>query len=250
MIEINLIPDVKQELIRTQRVRARVISVSILITFIAVGAVAALLIYIYAVQGVRTAYLDGQIKEKGATLSKVEDLSKVLTIQNQLASITEFNAQKNMSSRVFEVVAAVTPTGNNTVTFSRIVVGPTAADSGTDEATSKGGTIQLEGQTAGFDSMEVLKKTIENTLIQYTQDDEVKTIPLTDAVTTGEISYGEDAEGKKVLRFNLSFEYPAELFSSASSNLTFKRNVNGNVTDSYLGIPRFADRAKDLEGEQ
>ena len=250
MIEINLIPDVKLELIRTQRVRGRVISASILTTFIALGAVAVLLIYIYAVQGVRTAYLDSQIKEKGASLAQVEDLSKVLTIQNQLASITEFNGQKNMSSRVFDVVAAITPTGNNAVSFSRIVVGPTLSEAGVDTDASQGGTIQLEGQTSGFDSMEVFKKTIENTLVQYTQDGEVETIPLTSLVNAGEISYGEDAEGKKVLRFNLSFDYPAELFASSSSSLSYKRNVNGNVTDSYLGIPRFTERAKDLEGEQ
>ena len=251
MIEINLIPDVKQELIRTQRVRAQVVSVSILVTIIAAAVVVVLLVYIFAVQGVRTTYLDSQIKEKGATLSQVEDLSKVLTIQNQLASISEFNGQKSMSSRVFDMVAAVTPSGNNSVAFSRIVVGPTLDNTGvTSDSTGGGGTVQLEGQTAGFDSMEVFKKTIENTMIQYTDGEETKTVRLAETVNAGEISYGEDADGRKVLRFNLSFTYPAALFSPSSTNLVFKLDINGNITDSYLGIPRFAERAKDLEGGQ
>lgn len=250
MIEINLIPDVKQELLKTQRARARVISGSILVTIIALGILVALLIYIYAVQGVRSAVLDGQITDKGAEIAQVEDLSQVLTIQNQLSSISEYNNQKNMSSRVFDLVSAITPAGNNAVSFSRISVGPTLTSTGTQADSAQGGTIQLEGQTAGYDSMEVFKKTIENTVLQYNDGDESLTTRLTQQVNAGEISYGEDAEGKRVLRFTLSFEYPAELFSPKLTNLTFKLDLNGNVTDSYLNIPRFTERADDLEGNQ
>ena len=55
MIEINLIPDVKQELLRAQKGRAVVISASIFASVIAVGVVALLLVYIFGVQGVRKA---------------------------------------------------------------------------------------------------------------------------------------------------------------------------------------------------
>ena len=56
MIEINLIPDVKQELLRAQKGRAVVISASIFASVIAVGVVALLLVYIFGVQGVRGCY--------------------------------------------------------------------------------------------------------------------------------------------------------------------------------------------------
>lgn len=254
MIEVNLIPDVKRELLKAQRARGVVISMSILVSIIAAGVVVLLLVYMYGVQWARGAFLDGQINDKNTSLSKVEDLSKILTIQNQLSSITALNNSKNMTSRVFDVMSAVTPTDKNSVvSFSQITIAPGGVDTATAAAassqTSTGGQFHLEGQTSNYESMEVFKKIISNTIFEYTvgTDKEVKKLDLASNISTTDISYGEDANGQKVLRFTLTFDYPAELFSPESNNLVFKLNVNGNVTDSYLGIPRFAERAQDIK---
>lgn len=253
MIEINLIPDVKQELLKAQRARAVVISASILTSIIAVAVVVLLLIYMFGVQGVRNLYLDDQIKTKGAELSQVEDLSKILTIQNQLQAISDLNGKKNMETRVFDMISAITPRGDDSVAFSQITVGQTPPDPTADPTTAAettGGQVYLEGQTTGYDAMEVFKKTVANTSIEYTQDGETKTVPLATNISTGDTSYGEDADKRKVFRFTLTFDYPAELLAPTSKAVSFKLNINGNVTDSYLGIPRFTERAKDIEGGQ
>ena len=91
MIEINLIPDVKQELIRAERVRSVVISVSIVVGLAAMAIVAILAVYVFGVQAVRSGLDDQAIKDGGAKLAKVEDLSKILTIQNQLNKISALN---------------------------------------------------------------------------------------------------------------------------------------------------------------
>lgn len=253
MIEINLIPDVKQELLKAQRARAIVISSSIFASIIAAGVVVLLLVYLFGVQGIRGAVLDGQITDKNKELSSVQDLSKILTIQNQLKSIDELNGKKNMDSRVFDMIAAITPqvNGSSTVAFTQISVGvATPAEGEEATAPTTGGQIHLEGQTSGYDSMEVFKKTIANSLFEYTVDGETKTMPVASNISTTDISYGKDSEDKKVLRFTISFDYPAELLAPKSTQIKFKQNVNGNVTDSYLGIPRFTERAKDIEGAQ
>ncbi len=249
MIEINLIPDVKQELLKAQRARAVVISASIFTSIVAMAVVVVLLVYMFVVQGARNLYLDGQIDTKGKQFSSVEDLSKILTIQNQLKTISDLNGQKKMDARVFDMMSAITPPGSNAISFSQITIGDASTDGTTTTAsTDGGGQIHLEGQTTGYDAMEVFKKTISNTMIQFTQNGETKTVPLAANINTSDISYGEDAEGHRVLRFTLTFDYPAELLSPASANLSFKQNVNGNVTDSYIGIPHFSDRAKDIQG--
>lgn len=273
MIEINLIPDVKRELLRAQRMRNTVISISI-ITSIAAGAVVVLLaLYVFGVQAARGAVLDNQVKNKSTELSQVEDLSKILTIQNQLASINDLSQKKLVSSRLFDMISAVTTTGNDQVSFSQISLSPTveeatgaatgaddgtgtgpATGTGTDTGTSGpvGGTILIEGQVSSYSGMEALKKTIENTSIVVTSTEEgvePQLIPIASNVSTTDMSYGEDSSGKRVVRFTISFEYAGELFASHGvSGVAFKRTINGNVTDSYLGIPRFAERAKDVEG--
>ncbi len=250
MIEINLIPDVKQELLKAQRARSVVISASIFTSIIAVGIVVLLLGYIYGVQGVRGVYLDGQIDSKSKELSKVDDLSKILTIQHQLATISELNDQKVMASRMFDVVSAITPPGDAVISFSQINVAPGGASEDPEAvvSTTEGGQLQFEGQTPSYDTMELFKKRIENTSFQYNEDGEQKLVALASNISTTDISYGEDSNGNKVVRFTLVFDYPAELFSSktAGQQLAFKLNINGNVTDSYIGIPRFSERASDL----
>lgn len=241
MIEINLIPDVKRELLQAQRMRATVISVSIIASIAAAGVVVALLLYIFAVQNVRGLILDDQIKDKGSDLAKVEDLSKMLTIQNQLGKISALNDQKNMNSRMFDVLSAIIPPAPNGVGVSQILI----------DSSLK--TIRIEGQTRGYDSMEVFKKTLESAIFTYarTTDDpsvEPTTAPIASEVNVSDTSYGETSGGEKVLRFTVSFVYADDLFSPNITNIAYKFSINGNVTDSYLGIPKsiFTERAKDL----
>jgi len=237
MIEINLIPDVKQELIRAQHTRAAVISMSILASIIAVGLVVVLVGYVYGVQTIRGAISDNSIKEEYASLSGVEDLSEMLTIQNQLAKIDELNGNKLSTSRFFDMILAVIPPAPNDVQIS------------SSNIDSEAGTVSLEGQTRAYDSMEVFKKTLASAVIEYTKDGETAQVPLATDISVSDVSYGEQADGTKVLRFIVSFTYAPELFAPDVAGLTIKLSINGNVTDSYLGIPKsvFTERAKDVD---
>jgi hypothetical protein len=237
MIEINLVPDVKQELIKAQRVRSVVISTSIFAGIIALAIVGVLSAYVFGVQTVRSALSDDAIKKGGAQLANVEDLSKVLTIQNQLSKISELNSQKKIDSRVFDVLQAVIPPPPNNIQVSSLVI---------DAANSR---ISLEGQTPTYDTLEVFKKTIDGAVITYKIDDEELQTDLATEISTSDVSFGEDSTGAKVLRFTLSFVYPEELFSPTIPGVVVKLTNQGNVTDSYLGLPKsiFVQRADDLE---
>lgn len=237
MIEVNLVPDVKQELIRAERIRAVVISTSILVGIIAVAVVVMLSVYVFGVQTVRGALDDEAIKKGSQQLSEVEDLSKVLTIQNQLTKISALNDAKKMDSRLFDMLLAILPVEENQVQVSGVSI---------DAATNK---ISIEGQTSGYDSLEIFKKTIRNAQIVYKLDNEDQTVVLASDINTADVSFGENSTGNKVLRFTMSFAYAEELFSSKIAVLTFKITGQGNATDSYIGVPRsiFTDKATDLD---
>lgn len=242
MIEVNLVPDVKQELIRAQRVRAAVISISILAGIIAIGVVVMLAVYSYGVQSVRSAILDGNIKSGSDKLASVEDLSKTLTIQNQLEKMSSLNSEKTITSRVFDMLNAIIPREPNDVKISNLRV---------DTSTN---FVTIEGQAQNsYAAVEVFRKTIEGSIVKYTTADQEETqqVPLATNVSTSDTSYGEDSSGVKVLRFTMSFTYATELFAPTSKNVKIEVTTKGNATDSYLGVPKsiFVDRAKDLEGE-
>ncbi|HEY8992660.1 MAG TPA: hypothetical protein VIM37_02310 [Candidatus Microsaccharimonas sp.] len=236
MIEINLIPDVKQELIRARMIRSTVVSGAIITTIIAAAVVAILSVYVFGVQTVRSAVADDAIKKGSAQLASVEDLSKILTIQNQLTKVNDLNNNKAIDSRVFELLQAIIPPAPNDVKVSSLIV---------DAATK---SITFEGQTPTYPSLEAFKKTIGAANVRYMDDSKAQQdVPLASALSISNISYGEDSTGKKVLRFTVSFTYADELFSPKVVNPTIVLINGGNVTDSYLGIPKsiFTDRAAD-----
>lgn len=237
MIEINLVPDVKQELIRAESVRSVVISFSILAGIISLGIVALLAVYVFGVQTVRSALADDNIKKGNTQLASVEDLSKVLTIQNQLSKISELNDQKKLNSRVFDVLSAVIPPAPNDVQVSNLLID------------AEQSYLTIEGQTRAYDVLEIFKKTVDGAVVTYTIDGEEQEVKLASDISTSDISYGEDTSGAKVLRFTLRFVYPVELFSPTVPGIVIKLTNEGNVTDSYLGLPKsiFAPRAVDAE---
>lgn len=236
MIEINLIPDVKQELIRARMVRSAVISGAIIATIVAGALVAVIAIYVFGVQTVRGAVADDSIKKGSAQLASVDDLSKILTIQNQLTKIDALNDAKHIDSRVFDLLQAIIPPSPNDVKVSSLVIDSTA------------GTITFEGQTPTYPSLEAFKKTIGAANVRYKDTDgtQVDTV-LASSLSISNVSYGEDTDGAKVLRFTVSFVYAPELFSPTTTSPTIVLINGGNVTDSYLGIPKsiFTDRAVD-----
>jgi len=239
MIEINLIPDVKQELIKARMVRSAVVSGAILTTIISAAVVVALGLYVFGVQAVRSTVADDAVKKGSAQLSSVEDLSKMLTIQNQLTKINALNDAKTISSRSFDMLQAIIPPAPNEVQVSGLEIA-------TDTQ-----TITIDGQTPSYPSLEAFKKTIGAATVRFTDADDIETdMLLATNLSLTNVSFGEDASGAKVLRFTVSFSYAPELFASTIDNPKIVLIDGGNVTDSYLGIPKsiFTDRAVDTEG--
>lgn len=234
MIEINLVPDVKQELIKAQRVRASVISMAILVGIIAVGVVVVLAIWVFAVQTARDIISDNIIKEQSQKLSSVEDISDTLTIQNQLTKLPEMHNEKHINSRLFDILTTINPPAPNNVAITKLTLN------------SEDSTITIEAQAVnGYPALEVFKKTISATKLQYTDNGAQQSAQLATGISDSERSYGENASGAKVLRFTLVFTYPEALFARTSQNAFVVAPDKTNVTDSFLGVPQslFTQRA-------
>ena len=227
MIEINLLPNVKRELLKTRVMRNRVISISFLVGGASIAAVVVLAL-ILGSQIAAEAVQNGVIKDRNDKLMAVEDLNKVVTIQNQLTKINEQHSGKKINSRIFDVVTAVNPVAPNNVSFSDIKVNPESK------------TITLEGSAVnGYSALETLKKTILNTKVQTTDGDKSSEASLTKEIKDGDTSFGENSEGKKVLQFSFSFEYAEELLAPANNGTVSVLTPTGkvDVTDSRQGIP-------------
>lgn len=258
MIQINLVPDVKLELIRAQRHRNIVISTAILVMIASVGVVV-LLGAAIGYQAVRTNILTSQIKDKDEEFRSRKDIAKTVTIQNQLMSIQATHEQKAMTSRIFDVLLEATAKDtDNSVTFNSFTID------------SSEQTISMVVQTdkRGFDAAEVFRKNIEGMKIYYVEADK-ETIPnefkpqpavqhadeqselIAHDVVLSDLAYSEtDKDKRKTVSFRLTFAYNPLLFDEKIDILRIRGLDRGNVTDSYKRLPESLFEAVGSTGGQ
>ncbi|MBQ6461308.1 hypothetical protein IJJ36_02665 [Candidatus Saccharibacteria bacterium] len=117
--EINLVPDVKGEMIKALKLRNFILFLCIVI---ASASVAVSVIFAVIASG-QQAVVDGK-KNTLDTLSKkinsYSDLSDFLTVKDQLGNLASISDNKKLLSRTFNILPALLPTGANTITVSEL----------------------------------------------------------------------------------------------------------------------------------
>lgn len=228
MIQINLIPDVKREYLKARRMRDVAISFSILVSIVAIGLVVVLAMFL-SIQAAREFFADQNIDTEYEKLSSVEDLGNMVTIENQLSLISAQHHSKTITSRLFSVLQAINPATPNNVQFTSVTLIP------------EDGRLNFEGLAdGGYNAVETLVKTIQNTEVRYTtgSDSTIISEQFSTDVELGQTSYGTSADNKKVLSFKMSVYCLQDLFTNRIKDV----NVVGptkttDVTDSKLRVP-------------
>lgn len=109
MIQFNLLPNVKLEYIKAQRIKRAVVAIS----GIVVGAcIVFILILVSTVYGLQRGHINRVTEdiEKTATdIKSIDQIDRILTVQNQLISVNDLHADKPVTSRVFSFIESVTP---------------------------------------------------------------------------------------------------------------------------------------------
>ncbi len=135
MIQFNLLPDVKLEYIRAQRSRRLILSVSVVVSAAAI-ALLALMLSIDGLQRKHLGDLTKDIKSETAKLQQEPQLNKILTVQNQLESLTALHDQKPAAGRLFTYLNELTPVQVNITSLHIDYVLHTATMTGTTDALS------------------------------------------------------------------------------------------------------------------
>ena len=170
MISINLLPDVKKELLRIRRERNLVVSISIL----AVGGSIVALVVLGGILGglnIAKVVMESGINKNKATInSAIEDkqLNEYLTIQNQLAQIDGLKDQQLVYSRIMDYLVALNPASPNNAELSTVSL----------EMSDGSVAATLEGKTQNFEALNVYKTTLASAELVYeekTEDDDEDT---------------------------------------------------------------------------
>jgi Tfp pilus assembly protein PilN len=163
MIQLNLLPDLKKEFLKSQKTKGVVISGSILVTIGALGLSALLFVYVTFLQQIQIGLATDDIKAKESQLKAIPDVDKYLTIQAQLASLPDLHNNKGSYSRLFDYLGVINPSAPNNVNLSNLQL--STADK----------SIALTGTTASFETLNVFVDTLKNAQVGYKKEGQTDT---------------------------------------------------------------------------
>ena len=119
--EINLVPDIKDEMIRALKLRNLIFFLCIVVAAASVG-VTLLFGLIAGGQQLAVNSKKKTLDNLSAKINSYSDLDDFLTIKDQLGDLSILSSNKKVLSRTFNVLAAIIPTGADTITISELNV--------------------------------------------------------------------------------------------------------------------------------
>jgi hypothetical protein len=134
MIQFNLLPDIKIQYLRANRQKHIVMLASVVVIGVSVAALAVLLGVVYGVQKKTIADLNKDIKASSTELQSTPDLTKILTVQNQLKALPALHDAKPVATRLFGYIGQATPPNVNNSRILTDFVSNTMNVSGTADS--------------------------------------------------------------------------------------------------------------------
>jgi len=199
MIQFNLLPDVKLEYVKTQRTKHLLTLVSFCVSAAGIAILLLAFVSVDVVQKKSLHDLSGDITKYSAQLKDVKDLDKILTVQNQLSTLTSLHDQKPVTSRLFTYISQLTPGHASLNQLSVDFVG---------------NTLSIGGTAPTLDTVSTYTDTLKNT--NYTLEGEGKLIPAFSKVVLS--AFGRDQAGTT---FTISCSFDPAIFNVAN-NITLR----------------------------
>jgi hypothetical protein len=211
MIEINLLPEVKKEFVRTQRTKRAIISGIVLTSIASIALVGILAFYTFVGLPTLQNGADKEIDSLAKSLQSDKNLTRNLTLQNQLAVLPDLHAQKGDFTPLFDIMKSLNPAAPNNVTITKLTI----------DAVSN--TLIIEAKTKDYNGIGVFRDTIKSAKIAYTlrasdgETEKKKDIPLfTDVIFTN-VGLGSSDSGQQIASFTVNATYDIDTFSVQAS---------------------------------
>ncbi len=211
MLTLNLLPDVKRQYLRAKRLETRVIAIAILSALAAAGLVVVLAMWVYGVQTLQKSAGADAVKKNFAELKSIPYAENYLTLQNQLANISQLHGDKKVYSRLFDVLSKLNPSEPNTVLLSSVNL--------SDESQ---GLLELDGTTKTFTGLETFRDTLKNASLNYTPkgSNESTKVPLFSNVTVVSQNLGKDKDNAPAVAFKITATIDSNTFARTTQNFT------------------------------
>lgn len=196
MIQFNLLPDVKIEYIKTQRLKRSVLLISSAVCAVSIVTLITLFSIVNGVQRTHMRHLETDIKKGVSELQATPDLNKILTIQNQLLALPALHDDKPVSKRVFAYIQQLTPKAASVTTL---------------DADFAKYTITITGNADSISTINTFVDTLKFTNYTVVTEGASQQKPAFSNVVLSSFAVGKDRT-----TYNITLAYDKTIFDSAN----------------------------------
>lgn len=218
MVQINLLPDVKREYLKSQQVKHLFIMVAIVISIIAVSVLTLLYLYVQIAQPRHQKNIQSDIDKSITELKNKDNAVKIVTVQGVLEQIPGLEDKEMVTSRLFEYLNYFTP---KTVSYSAVRL---------DFAT---GTLDITGQTSSLEETNVLANNLKSAKFTYTENNASQSLQPFSGVIFTSLGKSPQAVSGKTVSFQINFKIDPTLFKQSISN----QKITVNAASEELVLP-------------
>lgn len=212
-VQFNLLPDVKLEFNQQKRLKRLIFTVAALTMAAALTLFIISFVVVNILQKQLIKSANNDIKNYSSQLQKVPNLSKVLTIQNQLNTLVGLHQQKHITSRLFTYLPQVVPANVN--------IGQLSLDTSAN-------TMDIQGTADSIESVNKFVDTLKFTYYTANNDPSTKNPAFSNVI----LSQVNKANNQATYTIDLSFD-PALFSATQSVQLVVpKETTTRSVLDS------------------
>lgn len=226
MIQFNLLPDIKQQYIKAQQTRRLITLISMICVVVSVVLVIVLVLGVEVEQKKHMSDLSNDIKSNTNKIKSVPQINKILTVQNQLSSLTSLHEQKPAVSQLFNYLQQTTPAQ---VDISNLVVDFNAH------------TFSITGSTPDLATVDKYVDTLKFTKYQV-QGSSTQTLAFSQVVLS---SFGT-SNGKS--SYTITLNYDPTIFDITQSVKLVVPNMITTRSELDKPSPLFKNQSNDQTG--
>lgn len=212
MIQLNLLPDIKLEYIKSKRSKRMVMVFSTISVAVSV-ALLLIMLSLTTLQKRHISDVDKDIKSLEKTLQDTPDLAKILTIQNQLNSLPGLYADRPVTGRLFPYLEQTTPTD---VGIAHLIL-----DFESSTLTIEGKSNSLESVNRYVDTLKFTSYKASDT-VSATEGETAPAEEATDTTATDPKAFSEvvlSQFGRDALAasYTITLKFNPEIFNAAKN---------------------------------
>lgn len=204
MIQFNLLPDVKLQWLKANRTKHMMSFVAIIVGGVSLLILALSFVTVDVVQKQHMQNLNKSITAKSNELKKTPNINRMLTVQNQLNTLTSLHDQKAVTSRLFDDLAKTTP---DKVTISSIELDFTA------------NSATITGEAPDLDTINTYVDTLKATTYTAVTDNGEPLSP-TDAKAFSSVVLSSFGRDSRSATYTISLNFDPQIFSGTNTSVT------------------------------